>query len=205
MRRLVVLLAALPIAACRIEHAATGRPPGPPTAADSLARVEQDSALRTDVEATLRTYYERLSARDWRAVRRSFWPGGTVTTRGTPPGERRERLWIQTADDFARRGPDGPGKMAVFSERMVHAHITGYGDLADAWVVHEGRWGRKRDSVKTVRGADAFHLYRDDGEWRIVSLTLAPEQPGRRLLPPPRRPATRAGARPRPAARAGGR
>jgi len=173
--------------ACRIERAESGRPPGPPTPADSLARVEQDSALLAEVDAALRTYYERFSARDWSAFRTSFWPGAVITTRWQPPGERRERVWVQTVDEFVRRAPDGPGRMSVFDEHMLHAHITGYGDLADAWVVYEGRWGPTRDAVRTHRGVDAFHLYRDGGEWRITSLTFAPELPGRPLTPSPER------------------
>jgi hypothetical protein len=171
MRRLALLPLVLALA-CRIEHSSSGRPPGTPSDADSLPGVEQDSTLRADVEATLREYYRRLGARDWRALRASFWPGGTVTTRGIPPGEHAERVWVQTVDEFARRASDGPGKMAVFSERMIGARVAGYGDLADAWVVYEGRSGRTRDSVKTVRGIDAFHLYRNSGEWRIVSLAF---------------------------------
>ena len=191
MRRLL-LLALVPVLACRIEHAASGRPPGLPSEVDSLANVEQDSAVHTDVEAALRVYYERLSARDWRGYRRSFLPGGTVTTRWTPPGEHTERVVVQTVDDYARRAQDGLGKLAVFSQRMVHVHVTGYGDVADAWVVHEGRWGRTRDSVKTMRGVDAFQLYQGDGEWRIVSLTFTAELPGRPLVPAARKPVRRA-------------
>jgi len=188
VRRLVPFLC-VALVACEIRHASSGRPPGTTSDADSLIVVEQDSSLRADVEASLRTYYQRFSAKDWRGVRASFWPGGTITTRFTPPGERKERVWVQTVDDFARRAPDGPGRMAVFSERMLQARVSGYGDLADAWVVYEGRWGRTRDSVKTTRGVDAFHLYRHDGEWRIVGLTFITEQPGRALVParPPRR------------------
>ena len=190
MRRLALLPLVLALA-CRIEHSSSGRPPGPQSDADSLLGVEQDSTLRADVEATLREYYGRLNARDWRALRTSFWPGGTVTSRWLPLG--RERVWVQTADEFARSAADGLGKMAVFSKRMIHARIAGYGDLADAWVVYEGRWGETRDSATTTRGVDAFHLYRIGAEWRIVSLTYTTEQAGRPLAPPARRvPATRA-------------
>lgn len=185
MRRLIPVILVL-LAACRIERAASGRPAGVPSDADSLAAVEQDSILDAEVRVALRTYYERFSARDWRGFRRSFWPGATITTRVTPPGERRERVWVTTAEDFARRGPDGPGRMAVFNERMLHVHITGYGDLASAWVMYEGRWGSRRDSVATVRGIDTFHLYRDGGEWRISGLTFTREVPGRPLVPPRR-------------------
>lgn len=183
----------LVLAACRIEKAASGRPPGPPTLVDSLAQVEVDSTLRAGVEASLRLYYARFSARDWRAFRRSFWSGATITTRWTPPGERRSRVWTQSVEEFVRRAPEGPGRMAVFSERMLHAHVTGYGDLANAWVVYEGRWGPTRDSVRTVRGIDAFTLYREGGEWRITAMAFTPEQPGRPLevpRPRPRRTAT---------------
>ena len=179
----------LALASCRIEKAPSGRPAGEVTVADSLARVEQDSAVVAGVNAALRLYYARLSDRDWRAFRRSFWPGATVTTRWVPPGERRERVWVQTAEEFARRAPEGPGRMAVFGERMLHAHVTGYGDLASAWVIYEGSWGERRDLVRTVHGIDAFTLYRDDGQWRIASLVFTPEVPGRPLeLPAPRRP-----------------
>ncbi len=182
-------------AACRIEKAASGRPPGPPTTADSLARVEVDSSLRAGVESSLRLYYARFSARDWGAFRRSFWPAATITTRWQPPGERRTRVWTQTVEEFVRRAPEGPGRMAVFSERMLHAHVTGYGDLANAWVVYEGRWGPSRDSVRTVRGIDAFTLYRDGGEWRITGMAFSPELPGRPLEVPPPRPRRTAATR----------
>jgi hypothetical protein len=79
--------------------------------------------------------------------------------------------------------------MAVFAQRMLHVHVTGYGDVADAWVVSEIRSGRSRESAKTTRGIDAFHLMRDGGTWRIASLAVEPELPGRPLVVPPRRPA----------------
>lgn len=204
MRRLV-LLALIVLTACRIERASSGRPPGELTEADSLAQVEQDSSLAADVQAALRHYYARLTARDWPSLRRTFASSATVTTRGTPPGERTERLWVQTADDFVRRGPEGPGRMAVFNERMLHAHVTGYGDLADAWVVYERRWGPGHDSVRGIRGIGAFHLYRESGVWRIVSLTTTVEVPGRPLLPPaPARHAGSGGSTPGPAERRSG-
>lgn len=177
-----MLLLALP--ACKIERATSGRLPGPPTEADSLARVELDSALSAQVRFALAAYYRRFSSRDWGAFRQGFWPGAVVTTRWTPPGESRPRVTIQSVDEFIRRASEGPGGRAViFNERPVHTHVQGYGDLADAWVVYEGRWGRTRDSLTSFRGVDAFHLYRHAGEWRIASLTFTPELPGRPITP----------------------
>jgi hypothetical protein len=74
-----------------------------------------------------------------------------------------------------------------FSARMLHAHVTGYGDLADAWVLAERRSGKSRDSAQVTRDIDAFHLYRERGGWRITALSSAAEQPRRPLAAPPRR------------------
>jgi hypothetical protein len=176
-----IVLALAGVAACRIERTSSGRPAGPPTAADSIRRVEEDSADVAAVTTVLREYYSRLSARDWRALRRSFWPGGTITTIWTPPGERAERVFVQTIDQFIRAAPSGPGRLAVFSEEMVRPRISLYGPLAEAWVVYRARFGATPDSVRIHHGVDAFHLMRHDGEWRIVTLTFTGELPGRPL------------------------
>ncbi len=184
--RLAAALVLLATQACRLQHAESGRPPGPPTVADSLARVEQDSTLNADVLDALRNYYVRLSARDWRSVRAAFYTGGTVTSRMTPSGEHAPRIVVQSADDFVKRESEGTARAANFSVRMLHAHVTGYGDMADAWVISETRMGRGRDTAGT-RGIDAFHLYRDRGAWRITDLTWTGELASRPLVLPPRR------------------
>ncbi|MFI5280388.1 MAG: hypothetical protein ACHQU1_07825 [Gemmatimonadales bacterium] len=188
MRRLIPVVLIV-LSACEIRTAASGRPAGTPSEADSLLGVEQDSSVRADVEAALRLYYDRLSARDWRAMKTSFSSAGTITARWMPPGERQARVAVLTADEFVKKGADGARTLAVFSQRMVHAHVTGYGDVADAWVIFERRSARPREAVKTTRGIDAFHLYRDEGEWKIVSLTYTTEEATRPLVAPPRRPA----------------
>lgn len=193
MRRLLVC-ALIALAGCRVEHAASGRLPGEATTAvDSLAQVEQDSALTAGVQAALRLHYQRYAARDWRAFRRTFWPGATIGMRGTPAGEGSERAWVQTADDFARRQGEATGRGPLIGERVVHMHITGYGDVADAWVIAERRASTRRDSLRMARGIDAFHLLRDGSEWRIASLTATAEDPMHRLVVPVRRAARRSG------------
>jgi hypothetical protein len=138
------------------------------------------------VESALRAYYERASARDWRAVRGAFLQGATVAAKWTPPGERGERLAIQSVDEFVRREAEGPGRLAFYATRPVHVHVTGYGDVADAWVLRESRAGRARDSLRTTRGVDAFHLFRDRAGWRITSLSVTSELPSRPLAIPRR-------------------
>lgn len=170
-------------AGCRIEKASSGRPPGQPNEADSLAAVEQDSASRVQVEAALLTYYDRLQRGDWGAWRGSFWPGAVITTRATPPGESRQRIWVQNVDEFVRRSPETTHRPPVFIGRILHLDVKSYGDLADAWVVFERRTGATRDSLAASRSLDAFHLYRHGGEWRIAGLAFARELPGRSLAP----------------------
>jgi hypothetical protein len=103
-----------------------------------------------------------------------------------------------TADEFVKKGADGARVPAVFAQRMVHAHVTGYGDVADAWVIFERRTARPPGAVTTSRGIDAFHLYRDGGEWKIAGLTYTTEQATRPLVAPPRTQPRRPRPRPTP-------
>ena len=178
-----LLLASLTLAACRLEHASSGRPPGPPTEADSLARVEQDSSLDAQVQAALRAYFDRLSARDWRGVRGQFTAAAIVVTPSFPQGEK--------VDDYLRKPPE-ESRGSMYAARLLHVHVTGYGDVADAWAIYETRWGLRRDSLRTQRAIGAFHFSRERGTWRIASLAIAPEQSSRPLSLPPRRPARKA-------------
>ena len=191
----LAVMLCLVLAACKLEHAPSGRLPGPPTAADSLDRIEQDSTLIAGVLAALRAYSARLGARDWSGVRTAFQPGATIATKGTPPGERAERVAIQGVDEFVRRIAENQGRMSIYSERMLHAHVTGYDDVADAWVIREARSGRSRDSVRVQRSVDALHLFRDRGGWRIVSLSTTPESPSHPIVAPQRRPTADRGTR----------
>lgn len=186
---------ALSLAGCRIEVADSGRPPGARTAVDSLAIVELDSARREEVRRVLRAYYRRLSDRDWREFRQRFWDGATISTKGMAPGERAERVVTQTVDAFVRAAPEGPDRLAVFEERPVSMDIHSYGDLAQAWVVYRARFGVSRDSVTVRHGIHAFHLMRQRGVYRIVSVSSVTETPDRPLVPAAAPPAP--GAAPR--------
>jgi hypothetical protein len=174
---------ALNLAGCRIEVADSGRPPGARTAVDSLAIVEQDSARREEVRRVLRAYYRRFSDRDWREFRQSFWDGATITAKYLPRGERTERVVTQTVEAYVRAVPEGPDRLAVFEERPVSMDIHLYGDLAQAWVVYRARIGATRDSVTAHHGIDAFHLMRQRGVYRIVSVSSVTETPDRPLVP----------------------
>lgn len=127
-----------------------------------------------DVRTFLASYYEAFSDRDWDRFARHFWPGATMTTVWTPPGETLQRVVGTTIPEFVRQAPDGPGSREVFEERMLTSEIDVRGDLAHAWVRYAARFGDPPEIVEW-EGLDAFSLLRHEGEWRIVSLAYLPE------------------------------
>jgi hypothetical protein len=173
---------ALPLAVvcCRIERSASGRPAA---ARDAASAAAPDSAAIAEVDLALRRYYARFSARAWPLWSRSFWPGAVITTRWIPPGDTAVRVHAVTVSEFVRRAPEGPGRLAVFSEEPVRSDIAIYEDLASAWVLYRARFGATPDSVTTHHGIDAFQLLKHAGEWRITSLTFTREVAERPLLP----------------------
>jgi hypothetical protein len=160
---------------CRLERAASGRLPGSRDAAvDSLALVEADSAIRHDVTVVLNDYYRSLSGGDWNGVRQTFWPNAVIT------GQGRDRIVVQSLQQIIQAAQSAN---AAVVQHPVHTHITGYGDLADAWVVFEKRTSRVGGRSDTTRGVDAFHLYRRGAQWRIAALSSTPETTEQPLSP----------------------
>jgi len=164
---LVVLLAGL--AACRIERIEPGG--GARTAAVVDAA---DSAI----VAALDRYYDRFSRRAWPEFRESFWPGALIATRGHPPGAGAPLVDLIPLDTFLVRTGDGPDRLAVFEEQMVHHEIRRYGDLAAVWATFRATFGVAGEAPTTHYGVDAFQLLREGDAWRIVSLAFTTELPG---------------------------
>ena len=150
---LTVLLSA---AACSVEVA----PPASrtPTAADT-----------TLILTELRGYYRALSARDWEAFASHFWPGAGLTTVWQPAGEAARRVVTTSVPEFVAQAPLGPGSRSVFEETLLDARIRTVGDLAQAWVRYQARFGDPGD-ISEWEGVDAFTLLRHAGRWRIVAL-----------------------------------
>lgn len=124
-----------------------------------------------DVLAEVRAYYADFSARDWDAFAQHFWPGATIATIWTPPGESENRVVTQTIPEFVAMAPAGPGSKPIFSERMLDARVEVHGDLAQVWATYAAEFGEPGD-VATWRGIDAFTLMRHRGRWRIASLAF---------------------------------
>ena len=136
---------------------------------------DQDAAeLEQEVRTVLVSYYRAFSDRDWPRFEDHFWPGATMTTIWTPPGETRVRVVASTIPEFVAQAPQGPGSREVFEETLITVEITVEGDLAQAWAGYQARFGDPGD-IMEWEGIDAFTLLRHDGEWRISSLAYVPD------------------------------
>lgn len=123
------------------------------------------------VENRLKNYYEVMSQRDWPVYRSFFWENATITTAWQAPGDSVERVDVTTIDDFIKETPNGPDSQPVFEKRMLDSKITVEGNIAEAWINYEAKFGQP-DSLMQWNGTDVFTLLRHEGEWRIVSLVF---------------------------------
>jgi hypothetical protein len=167
MRTVLVMVLAV-AAACRIERIEPGGGRGASA---------PDTADRTIV-AALETYYDRFSRRAWSEFRESFWPGAVIATRWQAPGAAAPAVEVIPLDTFLVRAAEGPDRLAVFEERMVHHQIRRYGDLAVVWATFRATFGMPGEAPATHHGVDAFQLLREGDVWRIVSLSFTAELPG---------------------------
>jgi hypothetical protein len=133
--------------------------------------VDEDTTDRREVRATLDSYYDAFSERDWPRFESHFWEGATMTTIWVPEGESVERVVTTSIPDFVAQAPSGPGSREIFEERLVSARIVVEGDLAQVRVTYHARFGDPGDVMKW-EGLDAFTLLRFGGEWRISSLAF---------------------------------
>jgi hypothetical protein len=145
----------------------------PPSTPDVLAQVANEQS-KAEVRVELETYYRDLSARRWNAFASHFWPGATITTIWQPRGEPRERVYVQSVEEFIAQTPEGPDSKPIFSEKMLSAEIRVEAGLAHAWARYEAEFGQPGDIAKWT-GTDAFTLMKFNGQWRIIALAFAPE------------------------------
>lgn len=145
-----------------------GRSPPAPVA-DTVAAGDREAVLRE-----VRSYYRDFSARDWSAYAAHFWPGATMSTVWTPPGEAQPRVMVMSVPEFVRQAPLGPGSKPVFRERMLGAEVRLGRNLAHVWAHYEVQFGTP-DSLAVWRGIDAFTLMAHGGRWRIAALAYTDE------------------------------
>ena len=141
--------------------------------ASPQSAAEARGAIRAELEA----YYADFSDRDWEAFASHFWPGADITTTWQPPGEDSVRVVPTPVAEFVAQAPMGPGSREIFEERMLHAEINVFGNLAQAWVRYRARFGDPGD-VSHWEGIDAFSFLRVGGDWKIASLVFAADPGG---------------------------
>ena len=130
-----------------------------------------DTPEGAGIETLLKTYYRDMSDRDWEAYRSHFWDNATITTAWQQPGDSTSLVDITVIDDFILETPNGPDSQPIFEESMKDSKITVNGNLAEAWVTYQAKFGTP-DSLMQWTGTDVFTLLRHEGEWKIVSLVF---------------------------------
>jgi len=123
------------------------------------------------IEKQLKSYYADMSKRDWNKYRSYFWNNATITTAWKQPGDSIVEVDVTTIDDFIKETPQGPDSQPVFEETMKDSRIYVQGNMAEAWVEYDAKFG-KQDSLSRWSGTDLFTFLRSNGEWKIVSLVF---------------------------------
>jgi hypothetical protein len=127
------------------------------------------------VEARLKEYYKDMSARNWKKYRTHFWDNGTITTAWKQPNDSLAKVDVTSIDDFIKETPNGPDSQPIFEETMRSSKISVQGNIAEAWVEYDAKFGTK-ENLSKWRGTDVFTLLRHDGQWKIVSLVFEANQ-----------------------------
>lgn len=127
-----------------------------------------------NIEAILQSYYQNMSDRDWTSYQRFFSPDATLTTIWPAEGTNTPQIHTNTISEFLAQTSEGPDSQPIFEEKMIKSEITCKGNLAQAWVNYEAKFGSK-DSLLEWKGLDLFSFIRHNGEWKIVSLVFESE------------------------------
>jgi hypothetical protein len=125
------------------------------------------------IQVLINRYARRLSLRDWSGLRSLFWQDGTYAGPIGPgaPSDYHQQVSIDAALrvlDRWLRGVDSRN----FEVRILRADLRQEGDLAGAWVVTRrripsGSGAQERDWMEHLV------LRRIDGDWRILSVSVA--------------------------------
>jgi hypothetical protein len=155
----------LAVSGCRIED----RTP-------SGSRRDEDN-----IQHLLTGYAQRLSQRDWAGLRSLFWQDGTYAGPVAPgaPTDYHQAVPIDAAIrtlDHWLRGVEPQN----FDVRVLRTDLRQEGDLAAAWLFTHRRSPSGPSSVE-IDWIEHVVLRRIDGDWRILSVSVAsaPRGPSR--------------------------
>lgn len=131
---------------------------------------------RTDETAPLykllEEYYHYFSERDWDKYESYFWSEATLTTVWQDDGMDAPGVVITSIEEFLGKTHLGPDSQPIFEEKMNDAFVAVRGDLAQAWVKYEAKFGNDNELMQW-EGIDLFSFMKHNGEWRIVSIVYS--------------------------------
>lgn len=127
-----------------------------------------------NIEETLLSYYQIMSERDWPSYKRFFSEEATLTTIWPTEDSNTPQIHTNTITEFLAQTGEGPDSQPIFEEKMTKAEINIRGNLAQAWVNYEAKFGSK-DSLLEWTGIDLFSFIKHNEEWKIVSLVFESE------------------------------
>lgn len=140
------------------------------------------SAAERELREAVVQYYADMSARNWQAYAKHFWPHATLTTVWQPPGESSPRVVITSIEEFLKHTAEGPDSKPIFEERLLGQEPRIVGKLANVWAHYQVRFGDSA-KVSSWRGYDVFTWMKHDSTWRIVALAYADEPGDKRAAP----------------------
>jgi len=147
----------------------------------SLAALETANA-DTSSEAVIRALYDLVTfpagtTPDWDKVRSLFIPEAVIVLRSSRTAQS-----VFSVDGFVQDFVNFIERAEVvktgFEEKIVNVKLTEFGDIAHAFVIYEARIPERMPKPQT--GVDSFQLIRQDGQWKIASITNelpTPERP----------------------------
>lgn len=121
--------------------------------AQTLPRSEE-----TRVVAVAQAMFDALARGDRAAMRSLVLPGAVATA--SIDGEVRQVTMAEFIDTLPAAGP-------VLEERMYDPLVRVDGDVAMLWAAYDFRI----DGQLSHCGSDLFDLVRDNGQWKVASLT----------------------------------
>ena len=145
MRPLVLLLTALAVSLA-----------GAPSA-------RAQASPEAEVRAAIDRLFDGMRKGDSTMVRSVFHPQARLMSAGVREG--RPVLRTDSIDAFVRAV--GTPRTEVWDERISNVQIQVSGNLASAWM----DYAFYRGETVSHCGVNAFHFFRDAGEWRAIQVT----------------------------------
>jgi hypothetical protein len=132
------------------------------------------SGTHDDINRLLENYYSTMSERNWEDYQTFFSDDATITTIWAVDSVSSPEIYSNTIDEFIAQTKAGPDSQPIFEEKMLSSEISVKGDLAQAWVNYQARFG-STDNLMEWKGTDLFSFIYFNSEWKIVSIVFAQE------------------------------